>query len=63
MNSNNDFKVLPEEVPDKLTVHLTMSDRCMLAELLTAMMIPATDAKSNICHILRNGILKKYLQA
>lgn len=60
MKETKPFKVHQEEIPEKVTVHLGMTERSLLARMLTAWGFSVEDAGDTIEHIMKKGIHKRY---
>ncbi|MFV1457357.1 hypothetical protein [Bacillus mycoides] len=60
MVKGKEFKVLPSEIPNEITIVLGEKDKCLFAQMLTDMMIPAEDAGSNYRSIYRRGLHMVY---
>lgn len=60
MIKDKKFKVHPSEIPNEVTVVLSEKDKCLFAQMLTDMLIPAVGAKSNFQSIYRRGLHMAY---
>lgn len=54
------FKVNPSDIPNEVTIVLGEKDKCLFAQMLTDMLIPAEDANSNFQSIYRRGLHMVY---
>lgn len=60
MSKGKKFKVHPSEIPSEITIVVSEKDKCLFAQMLTDMLIPAEDAASNFQSIYRRGLYMAY---
>jgi hypothetical protein len=53
-----DFKVYPREIPEKITIHLSETEKCIFADLLTKFGFGVDVAGDTFQHLYRKGLEK-----
>jgi hypothetical protein len=51
-----EFKVYPREIPEKMTIYLSETEKCIFADLLTKFGFGADIAGDTFHHLYRKGL-------